>query len=450
MAIFSRYFGIIITQLSELFIKSHYYFTTQRVVLPFIMTENNQYTNSKVLPEAFTSGWMIAFILAGMGFSLPILYLGSEIALAIGLKDALIAYGVSTLVLSVLCIATTLIGNRSRLSTYMILRFSFGEEGAKIINFFIGLSLLGWFSVALELLAQAIQETSTELIGITFPLWTIVVIASLFITVTTIYGIRSIERLANYAVPILSVFLIYATYKALGQTTTVTNLWEYTPEERTMSLFEATSVLIGSSILVPILMADFSRFIYNDKQSLISVLGIIIGTPLVLIIAAVTSIKTGEVDIIQIMKSLSLVLPAFILLFVSTWVTNATNLYSTVLTFSTIQTKWTFRNMCLVVSVIGTVLALCQFSNYLFSFLNIIGVLTPSIAAIYILDFFWLRNQEYELEKIIPWGKSALICWGLSSIIALLTYTEVFSLTGAYFVDSFLIAGIFYFLLNKK
>ena len=151
------------------------------------MTENNQYTNSKVLPEAFTSGWMIAFILAGMGFSLPILYLGSEIALEVGLKDALIAYGVSTLVLTILSIVTTIIGNRSRLSTYMILRFPFGKEGAKIINFIIGLSLLGWFAVALELLAQAIQETSTELIGITFPLWSIVIVASIFITVTTIY-----------------------------------------------------------------------------------------------------------------------------------------------------------------------------------------------------------------------------------------------------------------------
>ncbi|MFK7776449.1 MAG: cytosine permease, partial [Saprospiraceae bacterium] len=280
------------------------------------MSDNNQYTTSKVEAKDFTSGWVIAFIIAGMGFSLPILFLGSEVALGIGLKDALIAYGISTLVLTVLCVATTLIGNRSRLSTYMILRFPFGEEGARIINFIIGIILIGWFSVALELLAQAIQETSTEVIGMTLPLWVVVVVASIFITVTTIYGIRSIEKLANIAVPILAVFLCYATYKALGQVTAITNLWDYIPsEESTLTLFTATSVLIGSSILVPILMADFSRFVYNDKQSLVAVLGIIIGTPLVFIIAAITSIKTGEVDIIKIMKSLDLVVPAFILLF---------------------------------------------------------------------------------------------------------------------------------------
>lgn len=415
------------------------------------MSENNQYTNSKVAAKDFTSGWMIAFILAGMGFSLPILYLGSEIALAVGLRDALWAFGLSTLVLSVLCVVTTLIGNRSRLSTYMILQFSFGAYGSKIINFILGLILLGWFSVALELLAQAIRETAIEVAGVHLPLWSIVVVMSVFITVTTIYGIRSIEKLANFAVPILAAFLCYATYVALGQETTVSNLWEYVPPATsTMTLFEANAVLIGSSILVPILMADFSRFVYNDRHSLLAVLGVLIGTPMVLVIAAITAIKTGEVDIIQIMKSLDLVVPAFLLLFLSTWMTSSSNLYSTVLTFSTIHTKWTYPTMCLVASVSGTLLALGQFSDYLFDFLNLLGVFTPSISAIYIIDFFWVKKQRYELSDIRKWGRPGLISWAVSSVVALCAYLGYFQLTQAYFVDAFLIGGGVYFFLVRN
>jgi len=150
------------------------------------------------------------------------------------------------------------------------------------------------------------------------------------------------------------------------------------------------------------------------------------------------------------MKSLSLVLPAFLLLFVSTWVTNATNLYSTVLTFSTIQTTWTFRMMCILISILGTILALFQFSDHLFQFLDILGVFAPSISAIYLLDFFWIKQQQYDLANIEPWGIKGLISWGLSSIVALLTYFEVFQLTRAHFIDSFLIAGLLYFLLNQS
>lgn len=414
------------------------------------MEDNNQYATSKVEAKDFTSGWMIAFIITGMGVSLPILYLGSEISLGVGFKNALIAFGLSTLVLTVLCVATTLVGNRSRLSTYMILRFPFGEEGAKLINFIIGLCLLGWFSVALELLAKAIRDTAAESFGYNLPLWMIVIVASIFITITTIYGIKSLEKLANIAVPILLVFLFYVVYKCLGDGSPLTNIWTYQAPNNDMTLFNATSILIGSSILLPVLMADFSRFIYNDKHSLISVLGVTVGFPLVLMISCVTAIKTGEVDIIQIMKSVDLILPAFVLLFVSTWVTNATNLYSISLTFSTIISSWGFKIMCVVSSILGTTLALFGFSDYLFDFLNILGVFAPPISAIYLLDFFWLKRQKYELDQIQPWGYKGLISWAVSSTISLMTYFEIFQITHAYFIDSFLIGGLFYLLLNRR
>lgn len=393
---------------------------------------------------------MVAFILAGLGVSLPVLYLGSEIALNLGFKNAIIAFVISTLVLTVLCMLTTLIGNRTRLSTYMLLRFPFGRQGSKIINFLFGISLLGWFSVALELLAQAILDTTLDTFGIQIPLWSIILIGSIFITVTTIYGIRTLEKLANIAVPILSVFLLYVVYKSL---TSITQPWEtlfnFVPAEGSMSLFDGTSALIGSSILVPVLMADFSRYIYNDKQSLLSVLGLTIGTPFVWIISAIIAIQTGEVDIIQIMKTFDLVIPAFILIFVSTWVTNATNLYSVSLTFNTVTERLSYRSMCLIASAVGTVMALFGFSTYFIEFLNILGVFSPSIAAIYLLDYFWLRKQNYNLSQINEWGSAALISWVLATIISLCTYLEIFQLTGAYFIDSLLIAGICYAGISK-
>ena len=414
------------------------------------MAENNQYQTSKVEAKDFTSGWMIAFILAGMGVSLPMLYLGAEIALAVGFRDACIAFLISTLVLAIMCMATTLVGNRSRLSTYMILRFPFGKEGAKIINSMIGISLLGWFSVSLELLAVAIQDTVIELMALQIPMWSIILIASLFMTVTTIYGIKSIERLAHIAVPILFAFLLYVLWLTINQDGALHQIKAYVPNKKDMTLFGATSTLIGASILMPVLMADFSRFIRNDKQSLIAVLGLAIGTPVVFYISTVTAIQTGEMDIIQIMKSFNLVLPAFILLFVSTWVTNATNLYSTVLTFSTINSALSFRNMCIVTSVVGTILALLGFSNYLFEFLNILGVFAPGISGIYLLDFFWVKKQHYALNKIQKWEIKGLISWGVGSLFALLTYFEIFQITHAHFLDSFLISGILYFVLSKK
>ncbi len=413
------------------------------------MAEDNQYTTTKVQPKDFTSGWLIAILIAGTGLTLPILFLGSEIALAVGFKKALWAFGVSTIILTLMCMATTIIGNRSRLSTYMIMHFSFGIQGAKIMNAIFGITLLGWFSVSLELLAIAVKDTAFQTLQINLVEWPIILIVSALIISTTIFGIKSLERLANYAVPILTLFLGYVVYKAIAETT-FQEIVNFVPENPTMTLFEAVSILVGSSILFPVLMADFSRFIYNDKHSLIAVLGITIGFPIALLFSAIPSIQSGEVDIIKVMEGLDLVVPAFILLFVSTWVGNASNLYSTILTFSTVKKEWSFKKMAIFTGVVGTVAALFGFSNYLFDFLSFLGIFAPSISAIYIINFFWVRKQNYNLNEIKEWESSALISWGISSIITVFTYLEVFQLTHAYFLDSFLLGGIIYLFLKRK
>jgi cytosine permease len=271
-------------------------------------------------------------------------------------------------------------------------------------------------------------------------------VGSLFITTTTIYGIRTLEKLANIAVPILFLFLIYVVCIAMGDDHV---LERTTSTTHTMTLFEGISTLVGSSILVPVLMADFSRYIHNDKQSLLSVLGVAIGTPLVWIMAAVLADKTGKVDIIMIMNEFKLVLPAFTLIFVSTWVTSATNLYSVALTFSTQTETSRYRKLTIISGVLGTALAIAGFANYFIDFLNVLAIFSPAIASIYIIDFFIVRKQQYNLEEVDNWGWAALSSWAIASGLALMSYVDLFSITGAYFVDAFFIGGIVYYIWKR-
>lgn len=106
--------------------------------------------------------------------------------------------------------------------------------------------------------------------------------------------------------------------------------------------------------------------------------------------------------------------------------------------------------MVIVMGSLGIVLALFGFSDYLFDFLDLLGVLAPSISAIYIINFFFVRKQNYKLDEINEWESSDLISWIVSSIVTLFTYFEVFQLTHAYFIDSFLLGAIIYLILNRE
>ena len=416
-----------------------------------MIEDNSQYTTAKVEAKDFTQGWKMALLIAATGVSLPLLFLGSEITLNLGFYPSLIAFAISTLVLTVLCSLTTIIGTRSRLSTYMILQFSFGKKGALLMNFIFALTLLGWFSVTLELMSVAVKDTLITVFNFDIAVWPIIIIVGLGMLFTTTLGVKSIERLSNISVPFLFLFLFYALYKTTLQDFSISHLIDYKPiGNQNMSLFEAISALIGMTILFPVLMADFSRFIKTDKQSLFAVSGITIGTPLVLVVAAIITIHTGEKDIMKIMSSIDMVIPAFLILIISGWITNSMNLYSTILTLSTFNEKWPFKSLVYICGLLGIGVALLGFTNYFIDFLNILGVVAPSISSIYILDFYWVHKGKYDLKNRPEIGKEAIFSWSVASSIAMLTYLGYIHITGAFFIDSILIAGILYFFLMYK
>ena len=53
--------------------------------------------------------------------------------------------------LSVMSVPAAIVGARTRLSSYMIIELTYGWLGAKFINFWLGLFLLGWYAVTAEL-----------------------------------------------------------------------------------------------------------------------------------------------------------------------------------------------------------------------------------------------------------------------------------------------------------
>ena len=144
-----------------------------------------------------------------------------------------------------------------------------------------------------------------------------------------------------------------------------------------------------------------------------------------------------------------LVLPAFALLLVSIWVGSASNLYSTALTFSTVFSAGTYKLVTILCGGCGIIVAILGFSNHLFDFLNFLGILSPAISAIYILNFFWVKKQRYILNERKDCEYPALVCWLISSLIACLTYYDVFQLTHVIFLHSFLLGGLLYVLSFK-
>ncbi|WP_175650819.1 purine-cytosine permease family protein [Pseudomonas sp. Marseille-P9899] len=415
-------------------------------------------SNEEVIPEGYdrrpvpqsetVSGVGLALITLGIGMTLPVFWLGADVTQKVGFSTALAVFiGVCGL-LGVLCAATALVGVRTRLSTYMVLQFSFGRHGAKLINLTMAVTLLGFYAATADIFGSTVASALQSAWGIVTPAWLHCVWGSVLMTLMAIYGLRGLDRLSIWSVPLMAAFMLFALYLGL-QRTAPGQLTGFAGSGDSLALVIAST--IGMVILTPVLMPDFTRYARTEKDALIAILGMALGFPFVLSVGGVLSIITGQSEIMLVMAALGVLLPALAVLVFSTWITNTANLYSATLTLATVNRAASWK-LTLAGSLVATALAVGGFMSHFLDFIMTLSIVVPPLASIYVADFFVVRRQRYDLDELArskAFGWPALASWALASGVAWMTSFEGWTLTSQPTVDSLLVALVAYLLLYR-
>lgn len=409
------------------------------------------YTLEPVPGHINTTGWKVAMVICAIGITLPAIWVSSDMAIAEGFREANFAFWAGNAFVAIAGIFTAIIGSRSRLSTYMILQFSFGPTGAKLVNLLMAITLLGWFASTAELFGLALNDGIAELTGVTVGTSTAIIVSSIFMTATTIWGYSMVERFSILSVPLLAAFMVYVAY--LAYSTADSGVYTQSPAEGSGQIV-LMSITIGLAALTAVLMPDFTRYCPNDRQSIIaSVVGIGITYPAVMTMAAVPAVATGEADFVTMMVGMGVVFSALVVLIFATWSTNITNLYSATLTLATFVPKVPNWKITIAGAVIATILAVTGVVEQFFiPFLLFLGFASMPIIGVYVVDFFLVNKSDYsmkKLETVAPIGFPALIAWGIGFALGYLNEYQIFGITPLSALDSMIIAAIAYYALVK-
>lgn len=409
------------------------------------------YTLEPVPGHINTTGWKVAMVICAIGITLPAIWVSSDMAIAEGFREANIAFWLGNAFVAIAGIFTAIVGSRSRLSTYMILQFSFGPTGAKLVNLLMAITLLGWFASTAELFGLALNEGIAELTGVTVGTSTAIIVSSVFMTATTIWGYSMVERFSILSVPLLAAFMVYVAY--LAYSTTDSGAYTQSPAEGSGQI-ALMSITIGLAALTAVLMPDFTRYCPNDRQSIIaSVVGIGITYPAVMTMASAPAVATGEADFVTMMVGMGVVFSALVVLIFATWSTNITNLYSATLTLATFVPKVPNWKITIAGAVVATILAVTGVVEQFFiPFLLFLGFASMPIIGVYVVDFFLVNKSDYsmkKLENMAPIGFPALIAWGIGFALGYLNQYQIFGVTPLSALDSMMIAAIAYYVLVK-
>lgn len=396
------------------------------------------------------SGFQVGVVIVGISITLPLLYSAGELVRGIGLSQGILAAVTGAMILSVMSVPAAIVGARTRLSSYMIIEHTFGYAGAKFVNFWFGIFLLGWYAVTAELFGRTLFLAAGELTSLTLsePFYTIS--SSILVIVTTVYGFRAIDRLALIAVPFLLLAMVAVVVVSLRHTS-FADLIQVRGEGIDMAT--AISAVVGAAIVGVVLTPDLTRYTRTTIDCIVaSFVGQGGGMISAYVLGMIPVLVWNELEPMNYMFIIGYGGLALGVLVFATWTTNTVNLYSTALAARASIPFGRYRSVVLVSGIAGTVAALMGIADHLIDFLVALGLLVPPIAGVYLCDFFLLGRRDFSAEKLDerpPIRVNAIVAGIGAGLVAAWMYYTGKSLTSIGSIDSLLISIVAYLALEK-
>jgi len=383
----------------------------------------------------------IVLILLAVMIALPAFVMGAELSQALGAVGTIKSSLAGGAILALIAAMAGAAGAHTRKTTYELITDAFGAHGARLANGVLGTSLLGWYGVVAMMFGHALASVSPAMAST--PVWLLAMGGCVLTTVTAMVGFRALDLLSAVTTPLKLLLLIWTFVAALRGG--LDQVWAFVPASA-MSPGLGVSMVAGGLMVGAVLSPDICRFARSPGHAALAcALAYGLGFPLVLMLAGFPSLVTGDKDLVRIMLALGLGVPALLIVALTAWSTNTFNLYAATLIGSTLRPRQPPWQLTLVAGIVGTVLGLVGIGDILVPYLLWLGVCTPPIAGIYLVN---VVRASSRVSAATRWRPDALVAWAFGSGWAALAPHWGLALTQVPALDSIAVSALAYWLLQ--
>ncbi len=346
------------------------------------------------------------FLWFGAAVSIAEILTGGLLA-PLGFQSGVTAIVLGHLVGTIILVLGGMIGTQQRIPAIVSTRISFGIYGSYLFSMLNVLQLVGWTAVMIIAAARSANEISKMLWSIDqLSLWSIGIggLVLLWIALGREGGLKKANMVAVFLLFGITVLLSQVVFKdstALGA-----------PPAGGMTFGEGLEL----SVIMPLswlpLIADYTRFAKNKKSAAFgSGLGYFIGSCWMYIIGLGAAIITDNPEPSAMMLAANLGLAALGIIILATITTTFLDAYSAGVSFANIFPKLNEKRVALVMTVIGTFVALMVDIEQYENFLIAIGSVFAPLFAVLLTEYFIIKNREVRPEVLA--NGSALLVWAL-------------------------------------
>jgi NCS1 family nucleobase:cation symporter-1 len=442
------------------------------------------------------SRWNVASLWVGMAICVPTYTLGGVLTayFHLSVSEALCTILIANIIVLIPLTLNAYPGTRYGIPCPVVLRASFGIIGSNVPSLIRAVVACGWFGIqtlfggiAIHLMLSAMFDGwaalggTGEVLGF-FIFW----VANLTVVIR---GSESIKFLEALAAPLLLIVVVGLLLWALPRISLTEVL--ATPATRpegepvTKYFLSGLTAMVGFWATLSLNIPDFSRYARTQRSQ---IMGQIIGLPLTMLLFAglgvvltAASVElTGEsisdpINLIGSIDSDVGVITAMIMIIIATISTNtAANIVSPTNVFQNVAPKIiNERRGVIITGIIGLTLMSWEllkrlgwletdvsveslYSGWLLGYSSLLG----PIAGIMVVDYFLIKNQEYDLLALYQdnagypaWNKSGFIAFLVPVALTLVAVTTgMFSWFYDYgwFTGSILGGLIYYFVARNE
>lgn len=381
----------------------------------------SEFTNKSIPENERQSMWKILIVSLGLTSVAINMIVGGILGASMSPEGWISVIIIGGIILAIIAAYTSYYSYKSGYGFALQVVDIFGVKGSRLIAGFVGLVILGWYSIQASLLGNVIYLNS----GISFiPEELFLFLIPIVLSFTAVIGFQGLTRLSLVAVPAIFLFTIIALFRPESEQVEVqsfTTSW-------TVGLTSVITLWVMGAVAT---IGDVTRYARSEKSAISSaIVAFIVGNTGLMLAGAWAANKFGVSNLSEVLTNTGLPIIGLLLLIANIWSTNDNSIYSIGLNWSHATGK-RYRNIVLLAAFFAAVISLFKpyESEILANWLNTLGVVVPPLGGVII----GRRLGKITANPNTTWFSLAA---GISiSLVNLLELGPLFGLLTAVFVQ---------------
>jgi cytosine permease len=374
------------------------------------------YPLSEAPAAARRSDFSVTLILLGFTFFVGSMYAGGNVGPGFTFWGTVGVIAFGSLLLGAYVAVLGIAAQRSGLNTVLLARFSFGNLGSKLVDVLLGFTQVGWYAWSIAVPAVILSKFTGEQWSI--PL---MVLFALIFTWTAYVGISALAILSRIAVPAMLILVVLSLVLAARDAGGLSGLTGGSPTQE-VGFALAVTLIFGSFASGGTQATNWTRFCRTTRGAVIaSLVGFTLGNGLMILAGAIGARIYEQPDLTEVLRLQGLLVAGLLLMLLNVWTTADRTVYAFSVAGSNLLRTEKRRLLVVGGALVGLLLAVSGFYDYLVDYLVLLGTFIPPVGAVVMADYFVKRRRRLpalEVASLPAFNWAGIIAYLAAAAIA--------------------------------